>query len=173
MDWFTRVALMAVVVLVGIQFIPVDRSNPPVTSDVQAPAEVDAILRRACYDCHSNETVWPWYSRVAPVSWLIAEDVEEGREELNFSTWPPGDSDTDSDSDADSNADSNADSDGGVAGLLEDLDELIEEEEMPPWYYVLMHSDADLGHEERTQLRAWAARLRTTLTPAAASRGRH
>ncbi len=65
----------------------VDTSNPPVTADVPASAAVKGILRRACYDCHSNETQWPWYGRIAPVSWLLARDVREGRAELNFSTW--------------------------------------------------------------------------------------
>ena len=82
-----RIVLVVVIVLVGIQFIPVNRSNPPVEEEVPASPEVKAVLKRACYDCHSNETVWPGYSRVAPVSWLLAWDVREGREELNFSTW--------------------------------------------------------------------------------------
>ena len=82
-----RIILVMVVVLVGIQFIPVNRSNPPVEEEIPVLPEVKAILKRACYDCHSNETVWPGYSRVAPVSWLLAWDVGEGREELNFSTW--------------------------------------------------------------------------------------
>jgi hypothetical protein len=81
------VLLAIVLLLVVIQFVPVDRSNPPVTSEVPASPEARAVLRRACYDCHSNETVWPWYSKVAPVSWLVARDVHKGREELNFSTW--------------------------------------------------------------------------------------
>src|SRR5512142_1468745 len=70
-----------------IQAVPVDRSNGPVESDAGAPAPVAGILRRACYDCHSNRTIWPGYSRVAPVSWLVAHDVHEGRRELNFSAW--------------------------------------------------------------------------------------
>ncbi len=61
--------------LVAIQFVPVGQLNPPVEAEVPAPATVRVILRRACYDCHSNETVWPWYSQVAPVSWLVARDV--------------------------------------------------------------------------------------------------
>jgi len=153
MNWLKRVIIVAAVAFVAIQLVPVERSNPPVVSDLQAPVNVETILRRACYDCHSNETVWPWYSRVAPVSWLIADDVEEGREELNFSRWPPRDHDSDSDSDSD-----------GVEELFEELEEVIAEEEMPPWYYVLMHDEADLDHEERTQLRAWAAQLRSTFS---------
>ena len=61
-----------------IQFVPVNRTNPPVEGDLRAPTEVLSVLRRACYDCHSNETVWPWYSRVAPLSWVIAHDVTRG-----------------------------------------------------------------------------------------------
>jgi len=74
--------LMAAV-FVLIQFIPVARTNPPVEGEISASPEVMSILRRACYDCHSNETRWPWYSKIAPVSWLSVKDVNEGREHLN------------------------------------------------------------------------------------------
>ncbi|KAF0153059.1 MAG: hypothetical protein FD143_499 [Ignavibacteria bacterium] len=73
--------------LVGIQFIEVERTNPPVTKELLASAEVKKILKDACYDCHSNETKWPWYSKVAPVSFLITNHVNDGRRHLNFSTW--------------------------------------------------------------------------------------
>lgn len=73
--------------LLGIQLVPVDCTNPPVLSSFPASAQAQAILRRACYDCHSNETTWPWYSRVAPVSWFIARHVRQGRAKLNYSTW--------------------------------------------------------------------------------------
>ena len=71
------------VVLLAIQLVPVQRSNPPVEAEVPAPENVRTILRRACYDCHSNETVWPWYSRIAPVSFLVASDVHEARAKMN------------------------------------------------------------------------------------------
>jgi len=77
---------------VAIQFIRPDLSNPPVDPALdiqqvlQAPTEVHAILQGACYDCHSNETKYPWYSQVAPVSWWLADHIQEGREHLNFST---------------------------------------------------------------------------------------
>jgi heme-binding protein len=70
--WFLLGILLALIVM---QFVPVERTNPPVEQEVPAPANVRAMLRRACYDCHSNETRWPWYSHVAPVSWLVAHDV--------------------------------------------------------------------------------------------------
>ena len=64
--------------LLAVQAFRIDRTNPPVEQDVAAPAGVEALLRRACYNCHSHETVWPWYSHVAPVSWLLAHDVSDG-----------------------------------------------------------------------------------------------
>lgn len=88
-----KYAVSAGVLLAGIQFLQPDRTNPP--SDpaahfeaVAKPSkETSAVVRRACGDCHSNETVWPWYSRIAPVSWMIADDVKEGRAHLNISEW--------------------------------------------------------------------------------------
>ena len=79
--------IFLVVVIIGIQFIPVERTNPPVVSDIDAPSEVKDILRKACYDCHSNETKWVWYTKIAPASFLAVKDVNEGREHLNFSEW--------------------------------------------------------------------------------------
>src|SRR6187401_2020529 len=72
---------------VVIQLVPVDRTNPTGGKPFDAPANVQAIVKRACYDCHSNETKWPWYAYVAPVSWLVAKDVREARRRLNFSDW--------------------------------------------------------------------------------------
>jgi hypothetical protein len=143
MNRFTRgnvvrwVVLAAVAVFVAIQLVPVQRSNPPVTAEVPAPPEAQAVLRRACYDCHSNETVWPWYSRVAPVSWLLARDVREGRAELNFSTW-----------DRYSTKEQ-------VEKLKESWEEAAEGE-MPPWFYLPVHRDAVLSAEDKQVLREWA-----------------
>jgi hypothetical protein len=130
------VLLASIAVFVAIQLVPVRRSNPPVEADVAAPANVHAILRRACYDCHSHETVWPWYTRIAPVSWLVVRDVEKGREELNFSTW-------------------------NRLASREQFKELrktwneVAEREMPPWLYVRMHGDATLSVADRAALREW------------------
>ena len=131
------VVLGVVVVLVAIQFVPVNRSNPPVTAEVPASPEARAVLRRACYDCHSNESVWPWYSSVAPASWLVARDVRKGREELNFSTW---DRYTTKEQ---------------VKKLKESWEE-VAEDEMPPWFYLPIHDDAVLLAEDRLVLRKWA-----------------
>jgi hypothetical protein len=132
-----RVLIGAALVLAGIQFVPVDRSNPPVETEIPASAEVRAVLRRACYDCHSNETVWPWYSRVAPVSWLVARDVREGRRELNFSAW-------------------NRYETKARSKKLKETREEVAEGEMPPWFYVAIHGDAALSAGDVALLNAWA-----------------
>jgi len=83
----------AVVFLIAAQFVRPDRTNPPINpattfEAVANPApELAAMLHRTCYDCHSSGTIWPWYSRIAPASWLVADDVKEGRAHLNFSEW--------------------------------------------------------------------------------------
>jgi hypothetical protein len=66
-----------------IQLVPVNRTNPPVQGDFRGSTAVVSVLRRACYDYHSNETRWPWYSRLAPMSWIIAHDVNEARLSAN------------------------------------------------------------------------------------------
>ncbi len=85
------------ILLAGMLLINPSLSNPPVSSghDLLAsnppPAEIVAVLRNSCYDCHSNETKWPWYSHVAPVSWWLVDHVESARKRLNFSNWPHDD----------------------------------------------------------------------------------
>jgi hypothetical protein len=126
-----------IAIFIAIQLVPVDRSNPAVESDVPAPEPVRAVLRRACYDCHSNESVWPWYSRVAPVSWLIARDVHEGREALNFSRW-------------------NQLSEKKQAKMMHETWEEVSESEMPPGIYLVMHGDAHLSLDDRALIREWS-----------------
>jgi len=90
-----RIVIGAAIVFAGLQLFRPDRVNPPVNpaQSVQAtasvPPAVDAILRRSCYDCHSNETRWPWYSAVAPMAWGVADHVREGRSHMNLSEWGP------------------------------------------------------------------------------------
>lgn len=90
------VALILGVVLLafGIQFVPYghQHDNPPTVQEPHWDSpQTRELARRACFDCHSNETIWPWYARYAPVSWLIASDVDEARRDLNFSDWRNGD----------------------------------------------------------------------------------
>jgi hypothetical protein len=134
-------AILALVValVVGfglIQLVPGETSNPPVESDIPTPPEVKIVLRRACYDCHSHETVLPWYSRIAPVSWLVTHDVTEGRAELNFSTW------------------NEYTTQQQVKKLRKSWEE-VEEGEMPPWFYTVPHQDAKLSVQDRIALRTW------------------
>jgi len=88
-----KTAVVFAVILIGAQFVRPDRTNPPtdVNSTIQSQPgtspELGAVLDRACRDCHSNDTVWPWYTQIAPVSWLMALGVERGREAVNFSEW--------------------------------------------------------------------------------------
>ena len=142
--YLKRTMWLVVAFLVIAQAFRIDRTNPPIVQDVAAPPEVDGLLRRACYDCHSNETVWPWYSHVAPVSWLLARDVREGRRELNFSTW---------------NAYDAAKKD---KKLKESIDETVEGE-MPPWFYVAVHRHAALSPTDVERLREWTAAERAKL----------
>jgi hypothetical protein len=138
MSTIVRRTLVGILVaFVAAQLVPVARTNPPVETEVTAPPGVQAVLRRACYDCHSNETAWPWYSRVAPVSWLLARDVSEGRDELNFSTW------------------NRLTAKQQVKKLNETWKE-VAEGEMPPWFYRAVHRDAVLSAQDRTALREWA-----------------
>jgi Haem-binding domain len=135
--WIAMLGLSLLVALVAIQFVPIDTSNPPVIGDVPTSPAVKAVLRRACYDCHSNETEWPWYARVAPVSWLIARDVRKGRAELNFSTW-------------------NQYSTQQRVKKLKETWEEVTAGEMPPWFYLPAHREARLAAEDRALLRQWA-----------------
>lgn len=121
-----------------IQVVPMSRSNPPITQDVTAPAPAESILQRACYDCHSNQTRWPWYAHVAPVSWLVIRDVERGRKRLNFSTW-----------------DKYADDPETVIRKLRNIDKVMHNGSMPLWYYLLEHPTARLSNADREILEAW------------------
>jgi len=133
-------ALTLVVIFVLLQFTNPRRTNPPVKSDLIAalnpPPAVAASLRAACYDCHSHETKWPLYARLAPSSWLVVSDVNEGREHLNFSEWP--------------------DDSARAAKKLDRINEAVDYREMPPKKYTLLHPDARLTEEQRKQLMAWA-----------------
>lgn len=125
-----------VVVLIGIQFIPVERTNPPVPSEIDAPANIKAIFKKACYDCHSNETNWAWYTKVAPASFLVVKDVEDGRKHLNFSEWGNYTNKT--------------------KKIMDEIWEEVREEQMPPWQYRILHSEAKLSQEEKDAIRTWA-----------------
>lgn len=135
--WIKRFAVGLIALLIVVQFVPVVRVNPTERGQPPAPSEVQALLQRACYDCHSNETQWPWYSHVAPLSFLIARDVTEGRKELNFSLW-------------------NGFNERRKARKLKEIAEQVEQGKMPQWYYVLLHPDAKLSPADRELIIKWA-----------------
>lgn len=118
---------VGIAVFVAIQFVPYGwwHENPAVVAEAPWPSEeARRIARQSCYSCHSNETDWPLYSYVAPASWLVRSDVENGREELNFSDWPE------------------------FADEAEDAVEMVRSGEMPKRQYTLIHRDAALTEEE-------------------------
>jgi len=112
-------------------------TNPPERFAFDGPPEVERIMRRACFDCHTNETRWPLYARIAPGSWLMARDVHKGRNHLNLSKW--GDADEDE-----------------RQTDRENAWDQIQSGEMPPWFYVLpMHPDAKLSPEDKALLKSY------------------
>jgi hypothetical protein len=140
---FKHLLIVIIVFLAVAQFLRPDRINPPINlaSTFEAVAhpspEVASILKRACYDCHSNGTVWPWYSKVAPVSWLVASDVKAGRLHLNFSEWGL------------------LSPEMAQRRYLNACDE-VKGGDMPLWQYRLMHSEANLSDQDVATLRGAA-----------------
>ncbi len=128
-----RQVLIALVALaIGIQLVPYGRAhtNPPVQAEPTWDSpRTRELTARACFDCHSNETVWPWYSNVAPVSWLVQHDVDEGRETLNFSAWT-----------------------SPAPRKAREAAEAVREGEMPPAKYFPTHPEARLTVAETDEL---------------------
>jgi hypothetical protein len=141
-----KLALLALTVFLALQLVPAPAAgNPPSDPNrafhtvMQPPPEVLSILRRACYDCHSNETKWPWYAFVAPVSWPVRDHVVKGRKHLNFSEWlKPGEKQFTTWSD------------------LEEIAQTVADKSMPLEGYDLMHPEAKLTPAERKLISQWA-----------------
>lgn len=136
------IAIIVFVGLIGIQFIRPNRTNPPIneaetleaTTDV--PADVKAILNRSCNDCHSNKTIYPWYSNIAPISWKLVEHIEEGRKEINFSEWGTYSKER-------------------KQRKLEQICEEVETREMPHNQYLWLHWEAKLSDVQIKNLCNW------------------
>jgi len=118
------------------QFRTIQRTNPPLKGDLVAPPQIRTRLRQACYDCHSNETHWPWYSYIAPISWLVERDVEGGRRQLNFSEWGSYYPTT-------------------RKRKLQWMERTLHEETMPPWHYRILHPGASLTPQDLAELEKW------------------
>lgn len=135
---FKKIIFVVIFAFIVIQFIPVQKTNPPVTRDFQTEKHMKKLLKRSCYDCHSNETVWPWYSRIAPFSWLLADDVSDARKHVNFSEWDKYDPKK-------------------VRRIIEEMVEQVEEGEMPLRIYLFMHHEAKLSDADIAYIKSWAA----------------
>jgi hypothetical protein len=131
-----------IIALIALQFVP---NQMPVNKESGAddliasgvvPEDISSVLRTSCYDCHSNQTVYPWYSRVAPASWLLAKDIRNGREELNFSDW-------------------GSYSKRNKIKNLSNIKEEVTSGEMPLNVYLVMHRKAKLSPEQVSALSKW------------------
>ncbi|HMV43572.1 MAG TPA: heme-binding domain-containing protein [Leptospiraceae bacterium] len=135
-----KIIISLVVVFILLQLIPINRNNPKVEADIQAPESIKSILKKSCYDCHSNETKYPLYSYIFPASVFLAHHVEEGREELNFSNWETLPANK-------------------KVKKLKEIKEEIEEKEMPLSSYTIIHREALLSKEEMNQIIEWADQM--------------
>lgn len=127
-----KIAYWVLGTAIAIQLVRPDFNNPKVDekSALNTDEKVMSILKNSCYDCHSNETKYPWYHHIAPVSWVMADNIEGGRKALDFSTW--------------ANIDTNV-----KLERLKRAKQLINNEMMPKSDYLLMHKNAALTHEEK------------------------
>lgn len=150
----TRTIIIVIVVFAGIQLIRPARTNPPIDpartieARTQMPEEVGMLFDMSCSDCHSYETKWPWYSKVAPVSWLIWDDVQEGRSALNLSDWAQYDPRKEKEK-------------------LGNIEKMVSRGKMPLWQYRLMHREARLSPDDVKLLVEWtrAERQRIAARP--------
>lgn len=136
-----KVLLGVLVVFILIQFIRPEKniSNDEInsiTTVMQVPDEVKEIIKTSCADCHSNNTKYPWYSEIAPVSWYLAQHVNEGKEHLNFSEWATYNKNQKS-------------------HILKDLEEELEEHKMPLESYLILHKEAKLSIDQYNVLLNW------------------
>ena len=138
-----KIFLGLVAIFLLLQFVPNDlpevvKDNPnDFLANNEVPTEIESLLRASCYDCHSNETRYPWYSYVAPVSWQVSRDTRMGREHLNFSNW-------------------NSFEKSDMAEAFYEMAEEIEDEQMPMKIYPIMHWDANLSDDQRQAIASWA-----------------
>jgi hypothetical protein len=142
--WVKWSIVGVIVFLIVIQFVQPSRTNPPVIASrsleahVSVPIQVQTVLQRSCYNCHSSATIWPWYSHVAPVSWLVVSDVNTGRGHINFQDWE---------------AQVSPQEGQEHLGLI---CKLIRERTMPPAEYRLMHKDSYIAPDEENAVCAWS-----------------
>src|SRR5262245_17880153 len=145
------VAIILIVVFIGIQLVRPGLTNPPVDESqtifacMQVPAEVASILDRSCRDCHSNKTVWPWYTNVSPVSWWLKNHVDKGRSDLNLSEW------------------GKLPTDRQDRKLRQICDE-VQDGQMPLASYLPMHPNAKLSEQDKKTLCDWTDKERERIS---------
>jgi hypothetical protein len=137
-----KIILTLLSILIVIQFIRIDKATKPFDANtdlialIKPDAEIVSILKVSCYDCHSNQPTYPWYTNIAPVSWWIKHHINEGSHHLNFSEWGNY-------------------SQKRKDHKLDECIEMVEEDEMPMSSYTLMHKDAKLSSAQKTLLLNW------------------
>ena len=142
-----QILISLIIVFVIIQFFRIDKVNPPYNPNedfltiYQAPENISLALKNACYDCHSNETKYPWYTNVAPFSFWIKGHISNARENINFSTWE------------------SLYDEKGKAHKIEETIEEIQEGHMPPKSYKWMHPEASLTSQQKLDLISWLETL--------------
>ena len=142
--------MVLIVGLAGIQFIPVSlnqSNNIPkedIISSYEPPKEIANILKTSCYDCHSNNTIYPWYSKLQPFAWLMEKHIREGKDELNFNEFTSY-------------------SIRRQRSKLKSVISQIKKDEMPLDQYTLMHKDAILSEQMKTQLITWVEQLKDSI----------
>ncbi len=147
-----KILIGLLIILVAIQFVRIDKDNPPVEESqefmtiMSPPAEIATLMKASCYDCHSHETKYPWYTNVAPVSWWIKKHINEGRGHLNFSIWGTY-------------------SAKKAAHKLEECYEEVEEGKMPLTSYLPMHPEAKLSDEQVNLLVNWFKEKEKEIAP--------
>ncbi|WP_282030735.1 heme-binding domain-containing protein [Winogradskyella eximia] len=145
-----KIVLVLLVAFVGIQFIPTERNQSdivPVTDFMlvnKVPNNIKNKLQVSCYDCHSNNTNYPWYNKIQPVAWFLEDHIKEGKAELNFSKW-----------DSLSNR--------RKASKLRSIIKQIESDKMPLESYTVIHKDAEFSEQEKTTIIQWITRLKDSL----------
>lgn len=136
-----KIMLYVLAAIILIQLIRPTKNDTAVeTNAIVVPAEIAVVLKKSCNDCHSNKTEYPWYSKIAPVSWYLALHVNDGKEHLNFSEW-------------------NSYNKNQKQHIINDIQEVLDKKEMPLKSYLLLHDEAKLSNEEYQSLVNWAKTL--------------
>jgi hypothetical protein len=144
------IALVLLLAFIGIQFMPANRNQSNVVPDTDfmvvndVPANIENKIQVSCYDCHSNNTAYPWYNKIQPVAWFLGEHIKEGKAELNFNEWDEY-------------------SDRRKNSKLRSIISQIEDDEMPLDSYTIIHADAKFSEDEKSEIIEYMAQLKNSL----------